>query len=314
MLFAAIAPVFVIMLAGLIARRTGVLSTEADASLMRIYLNFFYPCLIATNILGNEALHQAANLWVPPLIGAATMVAGFAFCWLGARLLRISRGAPTRTFVYITGIYNYAFTAIPIVGSLFGKQALGVLFLFNLGVELTFWVATALILPNRTEISLWRRIFNVPVITVLASVVLNLLHFREAVPKSLDWVFTALSMMGNSAIPLALLLTGAIITDFLGDAKPSWSDARAFSGACFLRLGFLPLTFLAVAWWMPCTVELKQVLIVQAAMPAGLFPVALVKHQGGDVGLAVQIVIGTTALALLTMPHWVSWGWKLAGL
>jgi len=313
MLFAAIAPVFIIMFAGLVARRRGILSAEADASLMRIYINLLYPCLIATKILGNDALHQAANLWVPPLLGAATMAVGFLFCWGGARLLRLPRGSSTRTFTYVTGVYNYAFTAIPIVGSLFGAKALGVLFIFNLGVELMFWVGTGLILSNNTGVNIWRRIFNVPVVTVIVSAALNLVHFRESVPPSLEWVWKALEMMGDSAIPLALILTGAVIADFLGDARPTWADARSFGGACFLRLGFLPLTFLAAAYWLPCTVELKQVLVIQAAMPAGMFPVALCKHQGGDVGMAVQIVIGTTAMALFTMPYWVSWGWKLAG-
>jgi predicted permease len=308
--FAAIAPVFVIILAGFWVRRAGILSEEADSSLMRIYVNLLYPCLIATKILGNEALHQSANLLLPPLAGAATMAVGFVFCWMGARLLRLPHGASTRTFTYVTGAYNYVYTAVPIVGSLFGDKALGVLFLFNLGVEVAFWVGTGLILANHSGISIWQRIFNVPVVTVLVSVALNFLDVRARLP---EWFFDAVKMLGNSAIPLALLLTGAIITDFLADARPSWTDAKAFSGACFLRLGFLPLTFLALACWLPCTLELKQVLVVQAAMPAGMLPVVLCKHHNGDVGLSVQIVIGTTALALFTMPHWISLGWRLAG-
>ncbi|MDD5349708.1 MAG: AEC family transporter [Chthoniobacteraceae bacterium] len=310
--FAAIAPVFVIILAGFWVRRSGILSEEADASLMRIYVNLLYPCLIANKILGNEALHQSVNLWLPPLAGAATMGVGFVFCWLGARLLRIPRGPSTRTFTYVTGAYNYVYTAVPVIGSLFGDKTLGVLFLFNLGTEVAFWVGTGLILANSSGMGLWRRIFNVPVVTVLASVALNFLHVREIVSRGQPWILDALQMLGNSAIPLALLLTGAVITDFLADARPSWADAKAFGGACFLRLGFLPLTFLALACLLPCSLELKQVLIVQAAMPAGMLPVALCKHHGGDVGLSVQIVIGTTAIALLTIPHWISLGWRLA--
>ena len=313
MLLGAIAPVFVIILAGFWVRRAGILSEEADGSLMRVYVNLLYPCLIATKIIGNDALHSGANLWLPPLAGAATMLSGFVFCWLGARLMRLPRGAVTRTFTYVTGVYNYAYTTIPIVGSLFGNNALGVLFMFNLGVEVAFWIGTGLILPSHGGIPLWRRILNVPVVTVLVSVVLNLFRVRELVPPGQEWIFKAVGMLGDSAIPLALLLTGATITDFLANARPSWADAKGFAGACVLRLGFLPLTFLALACWLPCTVELKQVLVVQAAMPAGMMPVVLCKHHGGDVGLSVQIVIGTTALALFTMPHWISLGWKLAG-
>ncbi|MEI8235008.1 MAG: AEC family transporter [Verrucomicrobiota bacterium] len=309
LVFAAIAPVFVLILAGFWVRRAGILSEEADGSLMRMYVNLLYPCLIASKILGNAALHQGANLWLPPLAGFGTIAAGFAFCWMGARLLRIPRGASTRTFTYVTGIYNYAYTAIPVVGSLFGDKALGVLFTFNLGVEVAFWTGTSLILADHSgENSLWRRILNVPVVTVVASVALNFLHVREHLP---EWLFAAVKILGDSAIPLSLLLTGAIITDFLAEARPSRSDAKAFAGACCLRLGLLPLGFLALVHWLPCTVELKQVLIVQSAMPAAMLPVVLCKHHGGDVGLSVQIVIGTTVLALFTMPHWIALGLKL---
>lgn len=310
--FTAVAPIFVIILAGFWIRRSGVLTEQADASLMRMYVNLLYPCLIANKIIGNEALRTGANVWLPPLAGAATMGAGFVLCWLGARMLRLPRGGGTRTFAFVTGAYNYVFTSIPIIGTLFGDRTLGVLFLFNLGTEVAFWIGCGVILAHRSEAGLWRRIFNVPVISVVAAVVLNFLHMREALDPVQPWVFKAVAMLGNTAIPLALLLTGAVIADFLGEARPSWRDARAFGGAVALRLGFLPLTFLALACWMPCTVELKQVLIVQAAMPAGMFPVALCKHYGGDVGLAVQIVIGTTVLALATMPQWIAWGWRLA--
>jgi predicted permease len=309
---AAIAPVFAIILAGFWVRRAGVLSEQADASLMRMYVNLLYPCLIATKILGNTALHQSANLWLPPLAGFATMGAGFIICWLGARLLCLPRGMSTRTFTFVTGAYNYVYTSIPIIASLFGDQTMGVLFLFNLGTEVAFWIGTGVILAHRSEAGLWRRIFNVPVISVLTAVALNFLHVRERLGPVVPWAFKAVETLGNTAIPLALLLTGAVVADFLAEARPSWSDAKAFGGACLLRLGFLPLTFLALACFLPCTLELKRVLIVQAAMPAGMFPVALCKHYGGNVGLSVQIVIGTTVLALLTIPQWIALGWRLA--
>lgn len=310
MLLAAIAPIFVIILAGFLIRRFRILSAEADASLMRMYVNLLYPCLIVAKIVGNDALHQGANVWVPPLAGFFTVVAGFLVCWIGARLLRVPHGRETRTFTFVTGIYNYGYTAIPVVGSLFGDKALGVLFTYNLGVEVAFWVGASMILANRSDGSLWRQILNVPVVTVLGSVVLNFLHVRPFIP---EWFFVAIQTLGATAIPLALLLTGAIITDFLGEAKPSRSDALAITGACILRLGLLPLLFLIIAR-LPCTLELKQVLVVQSAMPAAMLPVVLCKHYDGDAGLAVQIVIATTALALLTMPYWVSFGWKFVGL
>jgi predicted permease len=311
MLLAAIAPVFVIILAGFLLRRSGLLSAQADASLMRIYVNLLYPCLILVTILGNPALHQRANVWLPPVAGFLTVALGFLFCWIGARLLRVPRGASTRTFTYVTGIYNFGYTAIPVVGSLFGSRALGVLFIFNLGVEVAFWMGASLILSTERDRSAWRKVINAPVVTILCAVALNFLNLKEHTPV---WILAALQMLGGAAIPLALLLTGAIITDFLGEARPSRTDGVRLAGACGLRLGVLPLVFLGLAHLLPGTVELKQVLVVQSAMPAAMLPVVLCKHYGSEVGLAVQIVIGTTCLALLTMPYWISFGLKILGV
>lgn len=311
MLLAAIAPVFVIILAGFLLRRSGLLSTQADASLMRIYVNLLYPCLIVVTIVGNQALHQGVNVWLPPLAGFLTIALGFLCCWIGARLLRIPRGAATRTFTYVSGLYNYGYTAIPVVGSLFGARALGVLFIFNLGVEVAFWMGAGMILSTQRDRSAWRQAINAPVVTILCAVALNFLNVKDYTP---DWIFAALQMLGGSAIPLALLLTGAIITDFLGEARPSRSDGARLAGACGLRLGILPLVFLALAHVLPGTTELKQVLVVQSAMPAAMLPVVLCKHYGSEVGLAVQIVIVTTVLALLTMPYWIIFGRNFLGV
>lgn len=310
-LFAAVAPVFLIILAGFLIRRAGVLSAEADTSLMRISVNLLYPCLIVCTIVGNDALNQSVNVWLPPLAGFLTVATGFALSWLGARILGVPRGRETRTFTYVTGLYNYGYTAIPVVGSLFGAKALGVLFTHNLGVEVAFWLGASFILSTHPDRAGWRRAINAPVLAILGSLILNFLHVKEHAPL---WIFGAIQMLGASAIPLALLLTGAIMTDFLAESRlNSRSETLTVVGACALRLGLLPLVFLALARWLPCSVELRQVLVVQSAMPAAMFPVVLCKHYGGNVGLAVQIVLATTVLSLLTMPYWISFGQKFAG-
>jgi len=66
--------------------------------------------------------------------------------------------------------------------------------------------------------------------------------------------------------------------------------------------------------WLPCSVELRQVIVVQAAMPCAMFPIILCKLYKGDTAMAVQIVIATTALSLLTIPYWISFGLRIVGL
>jgi predicted permease len=81
-----------------------------------------------------------------------------------------------------------------------------------------------------------------------------------------------------------------------------------------VRLGIFPVLILAAAKWLPLSIELKRVLVVQAAMPAGLMPIIIARHYGGQPLTAVQIVLGTTILALLTIPLWLRVGLAWVGV
>ena len=55
-------------------------------------------------------------------------------------------------------------------------------------------------------------------------------------------------------------------------------------------------------------------LVVQAAMPAAVVSVIIARVYGGQPLIAVQIVLGTTVLALFTIPFWLRFGLSFAGL
>lgn len=254
MLLATIAPVFFIFIAGFLIRRVGLLSAVADASLLRICVNVLYPGLIVVAIVGNDALHQGINVWLPPLTAFLTVVFGYLVSYAGARVLRLPRGSETRTFTYVTGLYNYGYMAIPMVAGLFGAKTLGVLLTFNLGVEIAFWGGASLILASKSHRGEngWRGLVNTPVIAILLSLILNFALGGQHLP---EWIVGAFRMLGASAIPMALLLTGATMSDFLAEARGLRSGAVTMASACLLRLGLLPLVFLSVARWLPCSVD-----------------------------------------------------------
>ena len=108
-------------------------------------------------------------------------------------------------------------------------------------------------------------------------------------------------------MPLALILTGATFADMISEVNPR-TDWKIAAGACALRLGLLPLTFLALAKWLPCSIELKHVLIVQAAMPAAMMPVLIARHYGGEPRIALQVVLSTALVSLFTIPFWIRLG------
>ncbi|MEA3188936.1 MAG: malate permease [Chthoniobacter sp.] len=307
--FNAVAPVFAIVLAGFAIRRARWLTAEADRSLLRVMVNLLYPALIADATLGNNALRRMDNLAWAPLVGFSTVVLGFGVAWLGARALRLSPGKETRTFSYSVGVYNYGYTAIPVVQALFDKETMGVLFTHNLGVEVAFWLGAILILAAISPRREWHKIFTGPVIAVLVFTLLNLCHAQEWLPT---FSLSATHSLGQCAVPLALILTGATLADHIAEMHPrvGW---RIAAGACALRLGLLPVLFLALAKWLPCSIELKHVIIVEAAMPAAMLPIVIARHYNGDPKVALQIVLSTSVVSLITIPLWIRLGLAFVG-
>jgi predicted permease len=311
LVFAAIIPVFTVIVAGFLARRIGWLDESSDRSLMRLVVNLLYPAMIFSYVLGNDALKQASNLILPPLIGMTTVIAGFGISMLVARRLKLGNQRDCRTFAFTTGLYNYGYFPIPIIALLFDRETAGVLLVHNLGVEFAMWaLGVGFILAANDPKSIWQRVLSGPVIAILISVPLNLLAVDEHLP---NFAFEAIHLLGVCAIPLGLLLIGATFAD-LAKGPGHFSRLQVPGTACALRLGIFPIAFIAMAFLFPLSLELKAVLVVQAAMPCAVFPIVLARYFDGSPDIALKVVLGTTAVSLITIPIWITAGMKLVGL
>ena len=324
-----VAAVFLAVLAGAVLRRRGVLDATADATLLKLLVRVFIPALIVSRVLGNRALADWRNVLLPPVIAFVLVAGGFAAAALALRLagrvsgdLRAVRDDPARrrTFALCTGMFNYGYVTIPLVGSLFDRETLGVLFVFNVGVEAAMWGVGVTMLAGGMASGWWRRLFGPPVVATLAALVADALERQfglvalagEPGRVTLTVLGQTVGWLADAAIPVGLLLTGATIAD-------DWARCRLREGkatvatASVVRLAALPIVFVALAATLPLPVELRRVLVLQAAMPAAVFPIVLSRHYGGDVATALRVVVGTSLVSLVTMPLWVALGLWLVG-
>ena len=311
LVFSAVLPIFFVIASGALARRVGWLDEEADRSLMTVVVNLLYPALIFSFILGNDALRQPSNLILPPLVGLTTVVGGFGIAMLVARKLKIGDQKECRTFAFTTGIYNYGYFPVPIIALLFDRETTGVLLVHNLGVEVAMWVlGVGFILSRNDPKSIWKRVFSGPVIAILIAVPMNYFKVDQHLP---NFALEAIHLLGQCAIPLGLILIGATFSD-LSQGSSLTARMKIPGVASVLRLGILPAAFLFAALILPLSIELKAVMLVQAAMPCGVFPIVLARHFDGSPEVALKVVLGTTVLSLITIPLWIGFGMKLLDL
>ena len=76
----------------------------------------------------------------------------------------------------------------------------------------------------------------------------------------------------------------------------------------------MPVLFLLVARFLPCSIELKRVIVIEGAMSSAMFPIVMAKHYGGDTRTAIQVVMGTTFAGLVMIPLWIRLGGQVVGL
>ncbi len=299
-----VAPVFILVGAGYVFRHVRWMTPEADHTLLKLGVNVLLPALIADTVLGNPLLAKASDLWFPPVLGFSLIALSMGIVGLMLAPLRLPHET-SGAGIITAGVQNFGYMVIPLVDALYDRETLGVLFIHNLGVEIALWSLGVWVLARKKESASWRRLISVPAVAVLCSGLLNLIHANEWLPTVLR---KSLHMMGQSAIPLALLLTGATIYDQIrvsGDGRPKYA---ALSIALIARLALLPLVLLAVARWLPMPTALRNVLVLQAAMPSAMMPVVICRHQGADSKFCVQIVLLSTAFSLVTIPLWIKFG------
>ncbi|MGY8641549.1 MAG: AEC family transporter [Verrucomicrobiales bacterium] len=308
----AIIPVFLVVGAGFFMQRRDWIGGEAvETGVMKLGLNVLIPCFILSVVPGNPALATALSASWAMGTGFVVIVIGFTMAFLIGRLARMKRGEGARTFTLATGIQNYGYLPLPIMAELFpndpGPQ--GLILVHGLGVELAVWTIGVSILAGKANL---KAVLNGPFIATVVALILNFTGLHEFIPKIAQTFF---GMMGVCAIPMAIFMIGATMSRFFEAAAFRRADTfKTVIVSCIVRLGIMAAIIMAIAIYLPMPEELKRVMVVQAAMPAAIFPIVVVRLYGGHPATAIQVVLATSIVSIGTAPLIIALGMKWIGV
>ncbi|MDR0328420.1 MAG: AEC family transporter [Planctomycetaceae bacterium] len=323
---AAILSVFCIVGTGIFFRRSGRLTPESEQPLLRLTVDLLMPCLIFDRVLRTDAfVTNPQNLWLPPILGFSLVAVGIllalAVGFLPTRHNGLATWKQRCTFAGCVGNYNYGFVPIPLVIALFpgDTRILGVLFVQNLGVEIAVWTIVLFTLLGKIDRNSLRHLINGPSIAIVLAVSLNLLGhsrfipavFYEHVEPCFDFLWMTIHLLGSASIPMSIILIGTIFADHFhwSEIKEQLSPTLKIAfWSILLRLVVMPAIFVALAVWLPCTREIKQILVIHGAVGSAIFTMALAKHYGGDPKTAFDTILGNSIPSALTLPIWVTFG------
>jgi malate permease and related proteins len=316
--FAAIASkvvgVFLVMGLGAVARRFGWLSQQADRTLATLTANVLIPALFFDRILTSDAYQSLGQAWQPPVVGLACTLAGYLLALVAVKLIGRPLGlvddSQRRAFVSTVGICNYGYIPFPLAEQFFAPAVAVTLAIHNVGVDMAMWTAGIFIVAGAMKNAWWRLLISPPLLAVFVSLLIKQLGIAPYVPAP---VMQMSKQLGVCAIPMGLVLSGAIIIDHLKHAQ--WrSGTASLVLAVLLRQGLLPALLLCIAKYIPLSHDLKAVILLQAAMPAATFPLVLVHLHKQDLPTALRVVVGTSLLGIVTIPIWLTVGAQWLGI
>ncbi|TWU41023.1 AEC family transporter [Novipirellula artificiosorum] len=306
-IIASVLGVFLVIGVGAFCRQMGWLTRESDSSLANLTAKVLLPSLFADRILNSEQLHQFSSAWFPPVFGFCFTTLGFLISLLIAKRfghwIGLDTDAKQRTFALCVGICNYGYIPLPLAFR-FYPDAVVELILHNVGVDMALWSVGIAVIGGATT---WRRaVLTAPMIAVVTTSVIRYLGIDQMIPSSF---LGAVSMLGSCSIPMGLMLSGAIIVDNL--QKIEWADSmRVVCCAIGIRQLLLPLLMLAILTVLTLFTplvshDMKLVVMLEAAMPAAVFPIVLVRLYHRDTSTALRVVLPTSLAGLVLVPLWL---------
>jgi predicted permease len=299
-----VASVFLVMAVGGLARKWKWFTSEVDRSLAGFTALVLMPALFFHRIMTDRNLSMQLDAWLPALYGFGCTAGGFMIAGWIARLIGpwfgIRSDSQRRTFSLCTGIDNYGYIPFPLAEVFFPASVVA-LMIHNVGVDVALWSVGLFIISGKGLKDSWKRIvLSPPLLSVVAAVTLRQLQIDSWVPGS---ILQACEQLGKCSITMGLVLSGAIIYDYA--QQFDWNRAwKPLVLAIAVRMLLLPALILILAK-TTSSIELKQVLLLQASMPAATFPIVMTRLYNQDIETAWTVVVGTSLLAILTIPLWL---------
>ena len=295
-------PVFFVIGLGYGLRLVGFLPEPTNAALSKLVFYVAAPALLFHSI-SQTPLDQSVNVTLMLIVAGATLVVAFVV------YLASVRSAPERRGVLAQGSHrsNMVFVGLPIIFNAYGDVAVA-----TVAVMIAFMVVfynllavLLLTLPHQqasvSDPAVWAgtglKILKNPLI-IGCSAGLLFSAFGIELPTSLD---RSLSLVGRTALPLALLTVGAGL-----DFTQLRAELPAASLTAFIKLIVYPaLVYVSLRVGGFSGLELEVPVLVIAS-PTAVVSYIMAREMDGDARLAGGIIIATTAASLFTILGWLA--------
>ena len=284
-----------IVVVGYVAGKLEYMGGDFDRRLSNIIIDFTCPALILSSTMGGTLPDRGLIL---PLLGISLLT----YLLLTAVAFGLPKFITKKNeyhgpvgFALMFG--NVGFIGYPIVGALFGHQAVFYAAILNVVNTLAvFTIGVMLINGERQRLAFQPKILmSSPMMAAYLAILIVALGL-DNIP---DIISQPITMIGNITVPGALLIIGSSMS------RLSWRTmlgSRVVYVTTAFRLLILPLIIYVLfrtVGFDPMVVNLNTIII---AMPVATYGTILCLRYGKDSTLITEITFISTLLSVLTIP------------
>ncbi len=285
---------FLMMLAGYLAARIGIVSKEVLDGLASLVVNLLLPVMIFANMMSGTSREQFVSdfpVFLLTLLMYLLLILVFA---LFARLMRLpkERGQIFQA-VFICG--NVGFIGTPLILRLSPEHGAVYLALMNVVDQAALWTyGLYLTTPTGGGRSFSVKNFvNPGLASILLAVLLIVLGIR--LPDSIE---NGLLTLGNSATSVSLIYIGGLL--YFSNWKGALRQKELYVGI-MTKMLLLPVVYYALASLLVRNRDMVQVMSVVTGLPpaTSIAMLAQAHHKEGEYALGMILV--ATVASLLTL-------------
>ncbi len=285
---------FLLVAAGVVLRKKGVLPDGAKAILTDLVIYLILPCNIINSFFIEFNLEILKGFAVILTIASLIQIG----CLMFAKVF-YNREPESRKKVlqYGTVCSNAGFMGNPIAEGVYGAEGLMYASIFLIPQRIVMWSAGVSYFtesPDRKTVV--KKVLTHPCI-IAVYIGLFLMITRLPLPAFLQ---NTIKSVGGCTTTVSMVLIGAILAEVEPGSILDWGIVKYAA----IRLFLLPLLVYVSCRAFHVKPLLAGVSVLLTGMPAGSTTAILASKYDGDYIFATKCVVVTTLLSLVTIPLW----------
>ena len=268
--------------------------------LSKLVTQIALPAYMITTIMRDFTAHDLKTLLPDLRYPVISMLILFALSFAVSNALHIKK-SHAGLFSSMFFNSNTVFVGLPINLALFGDKSLPYVLVYYMANTTFFWTLGVYLIQKdgmgKVKIDIWttvKKVFSPPLMGFVVGVIFVILHIK--LPA---FIVSDLDYIGGLTIPLSMLFIGIAVSNAGISRMRLDRDAL---GIIIGRFIFSPILMMILVLPSSMSDLMKQVFILQAAMPVMTNAPVVSKLYDADADYAAIMVTETTLLSIIVVP------------